>query len=78
MPICAPCRVPHQAEDCEDTHAGRTGLTRACYCQHKTAAIVGAQGEATPGPECATPEDHDTGSVVPARAATSTEGRAPR
>jgi len=35
MSICAPCQVPHTAEDCEDTLAGRTGLARACFCQHK-------------------------------------------
>lgn len=37
MPICAPCRVPHQAGDCEDTQAGRTGLARGCYCQPQAA-----------------------------------------
>jgi len=35
MSICAPCQVPHTGEDCEDTFAGRTGLARACFCQHK-------------------------------------------
>ena len=77
MPICAPCRTPHQAEDCEDTHAGRTGLARACYCQHKP-PTGGTQGQPTPGPECEIAEDHDTSSVGPARHTTSTEGRAAR
>jgi len=27
--------MPHTAENCEDTLAGRTGLARACFCQHK-------------------------------------------
>jgi hypothetical protein len=78
MPICAPCRTPHQAKDCEDTHAGRTGLARACYCQHKPSPASGTPGEPTPGPECATPEDSGAGSVGPARHTTKTEGRTPR
>ncbi len=35
MPICQPCRMPHNAAVCEDTLAGRSGLARSCFCQHK-------------------------------------------
>jgi len=54
MSICAPCQVPHTAEDCEDTLAGRTGLARACFCQHKpySAAVPrqsAGSGEGVPG-----------------------------
>jgi len=54
MPICAPCRVPHETAACEDTTAGRVGLARRCYCQHKTHRAVVSQ--VRPGPECETPE----------------------
>jgi len=61
MSICAPCQVPHTAEDCEDTLAGRAGLARACFCQHRpySAAVPrqsagSAAGES--GPECDVPE----------------------
>ncbi len=48
MAICAPCRVPHGGEQCEDTQAGRCGVTRAWYCQHKTRPVNTA--EPCPGP----------------------------
>ncbi len=54
MPICAPCRLPHEPEDCEDTQQDRHGLARACYCQHKTHRAVVRQ--VRPGPQCETPE----------------------
>ncbi len=78
MPICAPCRVPHQAEDCEDTQAGRYGLARGCYCQHKTSPIVGGAEGQPRGPECSTPEDNDADSAGAARHTTKTQGRTPR
>jgi len=62
MSICAPCQVPHTAEECEDTRAGRAGMARACFCQHKprtvllppagertTEVIPGRQGEVPGG-----------------------------
>ena len=62
MSICAPCQVPHTAEECEDTRAGRAGMARACSCQHKprtvllppagertTEVIPGRQGEVPGG-----------------------------
>ncbi len=63
MSICAPCQVPHTAEDCEDTLTGRTGLARACFCQHRpySAAVPrqsAASGEGAAGPECGPPETH--------------------
>jgi len=54
MPICAPCRVPHDAEQCEDTQQDRHGLARACYCQHKSHPVV--VRDVQPGPECQTSE----------------------
>ncbi len=61
MSICAPCQVPHTGEDCEDTLAGRTGLARACFCQHRpySAAVPrqsAGSGEGAAGPECDPPE----------------------
>ncbi len=63
MPICQPCRMPHNAAVCEDALGGRTGPARACFCQHKpySAAVPmqsagGAAGES--GPECDVPETH--------------------
>jgi len=61
MSICAPCQVPHTGEDCEDTLTGRTGLARACFCQHKpySAAVPqqsAGSGQGSPGPECDPPE----------------------
>ncbi len=50
MSICAPCQVPHTAAVCEDTLAGRAGLARACFCQHKPYSA--GSGEGAPGPEC--------------------------
>jgi hypothetical protein len=35
MPICQTCRMPHNGAVCEDTLAGRSGLARSCFCQHK-------------------------------------------
>ncbi len=50
MPICRPCRVPHNPEMCEDTQAGRTGLARACFCQHKPYRHAPSE-QVTTGPE---------------------------
>ncbi len=63
MPICQPCRMPHNAAGCEDTLAGRTGTARACFCQHKPYSSAGsgqaaAVEEMPPGPEC---DASDTG-----------------
>ncbi len=63
MPICQPCRMPHNAAVCEDTLAGRTGTARTCFCQHKpySAAEPGQSvvaEEVPPGPEC---DASDTG-----------------
>jgi len=63
MPICQPCRMPHNAAVCEDTLAGRTGLARSCFCQHKpySAAVPrqsAGSGQGAPGPECDPPETH--------------------
>ena len=71
MSICAPCQVPHTAEDCEDTLTGRTGLARACFCQHKPYSAVvprhsAGSGEGAAGPDCDVPEtptDTTAGSV---------------
>lgn len=56
MPICQPCHPEHTAAVCDDTIHGRTGVTRRCYCQHRsrpgipvrTTPNVGATGH--PGP----------------------------
>ncbi len=69
MLICQPCRMPHNAAVCEDTLAGRTGLARSCFCQHKpySAAEPGqptAGEEVPPGPECDVPETHTDTTVV--------------
>ncbi len=63
MPICKPCRMPHNAAVCEDTLAGRTGLARACFCQHRpySAAVPrqsAGSGEGASGPGCDVPETH--------------------
>jgi len=63
MPICQPCRMPHNAAVCEDTPAGRSGLARSCLCQHKaySSAEPGQSAvaeEVPPGPECDVPETH--------------------
>jgi len=63
MSICAPCQVPHTAAVCEDTLAGRAGLARACFCQHKPySAAVPRQSagsvEGAPGVECDLPATH--------------------
>ncbi len=55
MSICAPCQVPHTAEECEDTRAGRAGMARACFCQHKPRTVLLPPAgerttEVTPGP----------------------------
>jgi len=73
MPICAPCRVPHGAEQCEDTQAGRCGLARACHCQHRTRSVNTA--EVRPGPERETPVANDTGSVGAIGHTAEDEGR---
>lgn len=54
MPICAPCRVPHSVDDCEDAITGRAGLARRCYCQHKQHQAVAT--EPSPGPEPEIPQ----------------------
>ncbi len=70
MPICQPCRMPHNAAVCEDTLAGRSGLlARSCFCQHKpySSAEPGqsAVAEEVPaGPECDVPETHTDTTVV--------------
>ncbi len=56
MSICAPCQVLHTAEECEDTRAGRVGMARACFCQHKPRTVlIPPAGErapkVTPGPQ---------------------------
>ncbi len=63
IPICQPCRMPHNAAVCEDTLAGRSGLARSCFCQHKPySSAVPRQSavaeEVPPGPECDVPETH--------------------
>jgi len=57
MPICQPCRMPHNAAVCEDTLAGRTGTARSCFCQHKPYSSAKSRQSAVaeevpPGPEC--------------------------
>jgi hypothetical protein len=69
MSICAPCQVPHTGEDCEDTLAGRSGLARSCFCQHKpySAAVPrqsAGSGEGAPGPGCDPPESHTDTTVA--------------
>jgi len=60
MPICQPCRIPHNAAVCEDSLTGRTGTARSCFCQHKPRSpAVSRQAaggaEAAPGSECDVP-----------------------
>jgi len=69
MPICQPCRMPHNAAVCEDTLAGRSGLARSCLCQHKaySSAEPGQSAvaeEVSSGPECDVPEAHTDTTVV--------------
>ncbi len=75
MAICAPCRVPHRAEQCEDTQAGRCGVARACYCQHKTRSVDTA--EVSSGPAREMPAEKDTGRVGAIRHTAGNEGRTP-
>jgi len=75
MAICAPCRVPHGAEQCEDTQAGRCGAARACYCQHTTHPVNTA--EVRSGPEGETPAENGTGSVGAIGHTAGNEGRTP-
>ncbi len=75
MAICAPCRVPHGAEQCEDTQVGRCGVARVCYCQHKTRLVNTA--EVSPGPEREIPAKKGTGSVGAIGHTAETEGRTP-
>ncbi len=75
MAICAPCRVPHGVEHCEDTQAGRCGVTRACYCQHKTHPVNTV--EVSRDPERETPAANGTGSVGAIRHTAGNEGRTP-
>jgi len=76
MAICsAPCRVPHGAEQCEDTQAGRCGMTRACHCQHKTRPVDTA--EVSPGPEREISAENGTGSVGAIGHTAGNEGRTP-
>jgi len=73
MAICAPRGV----EQCEDTQAGRCGVARACYCQHKTRPVDTA--EVSPGPEGETPTaENGTGCVGAIRHTAENEGRTPR
>ena len=71
--ICPPCRVQHRAEQCEDTQAGREGVQRRCYCQHKP--YRQAPSEQVAGPEC----DTDTAErrAVTRRAAARAPGGQP-
>ncbi len=71
MAICAPFRVPHGAEQCEDTQAGRCGVVRACYCRHKTRPVDTAA--VSPGPERA---ENGTGIVGAIGHTAGNEGRA--
>ena len=69
MPICQPCRMPHNGAVCEDTLAGRSGLARSCFCQHKaySSAEPGQSAvaeEVSSGPECDVPEAHTDTTVV--------------
>jgi len=74
MAICAPCRVPHRAEQCEDTQAGRCGVDRGAG-QHKTHS--GKPAEVSPDPERETPTDNGTGSVGTIGHTAGNEGRTP-
>ncbi len=82
MPICKPCRMPHNAAVCEDTLAGRTGLARSCFCQHRpySSAVPrqsAGSGEGAPGPECGIPETHTDTTVAGAGEETAhQQGRA--
>ncbi len=76
MPICQPCRMPHNAAVCEDTLAGRSGLARSCFCQHKPYSSAefrqsALAEEVPPGPECDVPETHTDTTVVGAGADTT-------
>jgi len=69
MPICQLCRMPHNAAVCEDTLAGRSGLARSCFCQHKASSSAepgqsAVAKEVPPGPECDVPEAHTNTTVV--------------
>jgi len=69
MPICQPCRMPHNAAVCEDTLTGRSGTARSCFCQHKSysSAEPGQSAlaeEVPPGSECDAPETHTDTTVV--------------
>ncbi len=69
MPICQPCRMPHNGAVCEDTLAGRSGLARSCFCQHKAYSSAepgqSAVAEEVPSrPECDVPETHTDTTVV--------------
>jgi len=69
MPICQPCWMPHNAAVCEDTLAGRTGLARSCFCQHKPYSSAAPRQSAVaeevpPGTECDVPETHTDTTVV--------------
>ncbi len=75
MAICAPCRVPHGAEQCLDTQAGRCGVARACCCQHKTHS--GKPAAVSPDPERETPAENGTGSVGAIGHTAGNEGRTP-
>jgi len=64
MPICQPCRMPHNAAVCEDTLAGRSGLARSCFCQHKaySSAEPGQSAVAEEVPPV--PETHTNTTVI--------------
>jgi len=72
MAICAPCTVPHEAEQCEDTPCGGA---RAWYCQHKTHPVDTAEG--SPGPEREQPAANGTGGIGVIGHTAGNEGRTP-
>jgi len=77
MPICQPCRMPHNAAVCDDTLAGRSGLARSCFCQHKaySSAEPGQSAVAEEVPPV--PETHTNTTVVgAARRLRTSRGRA--
>ncbi len=55
-----------------NTQAGRCGVTRACYCQHKIRPVDTA--EVSLGPERETPADNEAGSVGVIRHTAENEG----
>jgi hypothetical protein len=64
MPICQPCRMPHNAAVCEDTLAGRSGLARSCFCQHKAYSTAEPGQSAVAEEVPPVPETHTDTTVV--------------